>query len=144
MCMFEISNVCLYPLVNASFKNLMDWRTCTLSLKCSLAYCTGIAKYMPKFNISSQIFASNTPFSFPLFHFSSGLHLPKAAIFHSVMLTRPRCHQANKLEPLAMQCPSPTSRRTGVPKRGQIARCANSLIFCKLTIHHLPASQPSS
>ena len=30
---------------------------------------------------------------------------PKFAIFCSVMLTRPRCHQANKLEPITMQCP---------------------------------------
>ena len=32
-CVFvKFSNKCLYSLVDASFKNLMDWRTCFLSL----------------------------------------------------------------------------------------------------------------
>ena len=53
--------------------------------------------------------------------------VPKATIFHFVMLTRPRCSPANELEPIKMQCPSPTSRRTGAQKRGQIARHANWL-----------------
>ena len=57
--------------------------------------------------------------------------VPKAAIFCSVTLTRPRCYQANELECIAMQCPSPISRRTRVQRRGQIARHTNWLIFCK-------------
>ena len=70
--------------------------------------------------------------------------VPKAAIFCSVMLTRPRCHQANKLEPITMQCPILTSTRTRAQRRGQIARHANWRIFCKFSIFCSPASQPSS
>ena len=68
----KFSNICLYSLVNASFKNLMDWHTCFLSLlykNVVLAAALGLPKNLTKFNISSQFFASDTPFSFPLFHF---------------------------------------------------------------------------
>ena len=36
--------------------------------KCCLGCCSRIAQNLTKFNISSQFFASDTPFSFPLFH----------------------------------------------------------------------------
>ena len=68
----KFSNICLYSLVDASFKNLMDWHTCFLSLlykKCGLGCCSWISQYLTKFHISSQFFASHTPFSFPLSHF---------------------------------------------------------------------------
>ena len=182
----KFSNVCLYSLVNASFKNLMDWHTCFLSLlykNVFLATAPGLPKIWPSSTYLLHFLLPTHHFLSPCHTFMRSLagpsahstfkpwesdvptptlwmwvtyqkavgaiwtmskEVPKAAIFCSVMLTRPRCHQANKLEHIAMQCPSPTSTRTGAQRRGQITRHANWQIFCKFAICHLPASQPSS
>ena len=64
------------------------------------------------------------------------MEVPKAAIFCSVMLTRPRCHQANKLEHIAVQCPSPTSKKNHSAKKR--ANCKVHKLTNLLQVSHLP------
>ena len=63
--------------------------------------------------------------------------VPKATIFCSVMLTRPRCHQANELEPITMQCPilTSTSKNWSTKKR---ANCKACKLANLLQVHHFP------
>ena len=78
----SFARVCLPSLVNATFKNLMHWCTCFLSLLYKNVVLPAAAlgcQIFHKFNgCISQFFATNTPFSFPCFFFNRSLHGPSA------------------------------------------------------------------
>ena len=78
----NFSRVCLPSLVNATFKNLMCWHTCFLSLlykNVVLPAALGLPNISQVQHIFSIFFDLDAPFSFPLFHiFIRSLHDPSA------------------------------------------------------------------
>ena len=133
----KFSNICLYSLVNASFKNLMDWHTCFLSLlyrNVVLPAALGLPNICPSSTYLLNFLPPTHHFLSPCFTF----HQVFAWSFGSLHLQAmgKQCTNSNSVDggDLSKGCRSTLDHAQGSPQ-------GCNILFCHAHKAKMPCSQ---